>query len=141
MIIFHSAGERGVECSDLGHCHGLMRNAVWIDLFEPNEQEEIIVDMAFSIDLPTHREMQDIEVSRRLYKAENALFMTATVLTHADTSRPESTPVTFIYSDNRLITLRYANPLPFETFRAEREAELWRYDSGQKILEGLIEAI
>ncbi len=141
MIIFHSADERGIECDDLGHCHALMKKAVWIDVYQPSEQEEIIVDMAFSIDLPTHREMQDIEVSRRLYKADNALFMTATILTKADTSQPESSAVTFIFSDNRLITLRYAEPSPFEIFRQERESELGRYDSGQRILDGLIDAI
>ncbi len=141
MITFHSASERGVECTDLGHCHSLMRGAVWIDLFNPSEQEEIIVDMAFSVDLPTHREMQEIEVSRRLYKVNDALFMTATVLTKADTAQPESSAVTFIFADQRLITLRYADPLPFETFRAERESDFARYDSGQRVLEGLMETI
>ncbi len=76
MIIFHPAGEKGTECRDLAHSHALMSKAIWIDLFAPTEQEEIIVDMALSVDLPTHREMQDIEVSRRLYKEDNALFMT-----------------------------------------------------------------
>ena len=124
MIIFHPAGEKGIECRDLGHSHALMGKAVWIDLFKPTEQEEIIVDMAFSIDLPTPREMQDIEVSRRLYKEDGALFMTATVLTKADTSEPESAAVTFIFVDNRLITLRYADPSVFKIFRKERESNL-----------------
>jgi magnesium transporter len=141
MIIFHAAGERGVECSDLGHCHKLMNQAVWIDLYKPTEQEEIIVDMAFSIDLPTRSEMQDIEVSRRLYKVDSDLFMTANILTKSETGHPESNAVTFIYTDNRLVTLRYSQPHPFETFRAERESDLGRYDSGQRNFEGLIEAI
>jgi magnesium transporter len=141
MITFHPAGGPGVVCTDLGHCHELMRKSVWIDMFQPNEQEEIIADMAFGVDLPTHREMQEIEISRRLYKVDNSLFMTATLLTNADTSRPESTAVTFVFSDNRLITLRYAEPSPFEIFRAEREANLAQYDSGAKILAGLLEAI
>src|SRR2546421_12180468 len=97
--------------------------------------------MAFGIDLPTHREMQEIEVSRRLYKANDALFMTVTLLTRSDTMQPESSAVTFIFADNRLITLRYAEPLPFETFRVERESDLERYDSGQRIFEGLMSAI
>ena len=134
---FPPAGEKGIECRDLGQSHALMNKAVWIDLFEPTEQEEIIVDMVLGIDLPTRREMQDIEVSRRLYKEDNALFMTVTILTKADTSEPESTAVTFIFVDNRLITLRYADPSVFKMFRRERESELARYDSGQRILEGL----
>lgn len=118
-----------------------MRKTVWLDLFQPTEQEEIIVDMAFSINLPTHREMQQIEVSRRLYREGDALFMTATVLTKADTHEPASSPVTFIFAENRLVTLRYATPLPFETFRAERETELELYDTGLRNFEGLVNAI
>lgn len=141
MITFYPAGEKGTVCTDLGHCHAFMQRAIWIDILNPTEQEEIIVDMAFSIDLPTRREMQDIELSRRLYKVDDALFMTATILTKADTNRPESTAVTFIFADHRLLTLRYADPLPFEVFRKEREQDLARYDSGQRIVEGLLEAI
>jgi magnesium transporter len=141
MIIFHPAGEKGVECHDLGQSHALMNKAVWIDLFEPTEQEEIIVDMVLGLDLPTRREMQDIEVSRRLYKEDNALFMTVTILTKTDTSEPESTAVTFVFVENRLITLRYADPSVFKAFRKERESNLARFDSGERILEGLVDTL
>lgn len=114
---------------------------MWVDLHTPSEQEEIIVDMAFSIDLPTHREMQDIELSRRLYRADNAMFMTVTIITNADTKKPESTVVTFIYADDRLLTLRYADPLPFDRFKTEREQELSSYDTAHRIFEGLVSAI
>jgi magnesium transporter len=141
MIIFHAAGEKGIECRDLGHSHALVNNAIWIDLFEPTEQEEIILDMALGIDLPTRREMQDIEVSRRLYKDGSALFMTATIPIKADTNEPESTAVTFIFVDDRLITLRYAEPTAFKLFRHERESDLPRFDSGLRILEGLVDTL
>jgi magnesium transporter len=141
MITFHQAQAKALVCTDLGHCHAPMRKAVWIDLFNPSEQEEIIVDMAFSIDLPTHRQMNELEVSRRLYKLDETLFMTATVLTKSETERPESSSITFILAGDQLVTLRYADPVPFETFRLEREAELERYDSGPRVLEGLIGAL
>jgi magnesium transporter len=141
MITFHLASEKGVECVDIAHSHALMSKAVWIDLFEPTEQEEIILDMVFSIDLPTRREMQDIEVSRRLYKEDDALFMTSTILTKADTSEPESTAVTFVFADNRLITVRYADPSVFKMFRKERESNLAQYDSGQRVFEGLVDTL
>lgn len=141
MIIFHAAGEKGAECRDLGRSHALIQKAVWIDLIEPTEQEEIILDMAFSIDLPTRREMQDIEVSRRLYKEDNALFMTATILTKADTNEPESSAVTFIFVEDRFITLRYVEPAVFKLFRQERESDLARYNSGHRILAGLVETL
>ncbi|HEV3410030.1 MAG TPA: magnesium transporter CorA family protein [Chthoniobacterales bacterium] len=141
MITFHAAGEKGTECRELARSHALIQKAAWIDVFEPSEQEEIILDMAFSIDLPTRREMQDIEVSRRLYREGNAVFMTVTIPRKADTNEPESTTVTFIFVENRLITLRYADSAVFRLFRQERESDLARYDSGQRMLEGLVETL
>jgi magnesium transporter len=140
MITFHQPAEKGRQCTDLGHCHALMRHALWIDLLNPTEQEEIIVDMAFSIDLPSHREMQDLEVSRRLYRRDDALFMTATVLAKADSDKPESCAVTFILANEQLITVRHTESLPFETFRAERESDLGSYRSAEQIFDGLIGA-
>lgn len=118
-----------------------MRGAIWIDLHTPTEQEEIIVDAAFSIELPTHREMQDIEVSRRLYRNDQALYMTATLITKASTGLPQNSVVTFIVTQGRLITLRYTEPLPFAFFRSERESDLARYDSGLRVFGGLMEAV
>lgn len=141
MIVFHPAGEKGIECTDLGHCHALMQKAIWIDLFEPTEQEEIIMDMVFSVELPTRREMQDIEMSRRLYRTDEAVVMTTTILSKARTSEPESSAVTFVMAEGKLITLRYTDPQAFKTFRTEREGEPKRYDSAQRVFEGLVEAI
>ena len=50
--------------------------------------------MAFRIDLPPRREMQDIEVSRRLYKEDNALLMTGG---RPDQGRHERAAVTFVF--------------------------------------------
>jgi magnesium transporter len=110
-----------------------------MDLFEPTEQEEIVIEAALSVDVPTRREMQEIEVSSRLYRVNDDLFMTATILTKADSSEPESTAVTFILTADRLVTVRYADPLPFVTFRAQ--VDRGQFESGQKVFEGLLDAI
>ena len=139
MITFHAPGERGIDCTDLKSCHPLVRKAVWIDLYEPTEQEELIIEAAFCVDVPTRREMGEIEVSSRLYKVGDDLFMTAIILTKADTKEPGSTAVTFILTANCLITVRYADPLPFVTFRAQ--VDRGQFESGQRIFEGLLDTI
>jgi magnesium transporter len=141
MIHFHIPGEKSVLCTDLGHCHSLVQKAVWIDLFQPTEQEDIVMDAAFQIDIPTRPEMQEIEVSSRLYRQGEDLFMTATVLTNVDVGHPENTAVTFILSNSRLITVRHADPLPFRTFGASWDAESSQYGSGEKAFEGLMGAV
>ena len=65
------------------------------------------------ISVPTREEMQEIEVTSRLYVENGARYMTATLMCQSDTETPKTTPVTFILSGHRLITVRYDEPRPF----------------------------
>ncbi|MEP6936770.1 MAG: magnesium transporter CorA family protein [Chthoniobacterales bacterium] len=141
MITFYPPAESGVELSDLNLCPELTRKAIWIDLFEPTLEEEHALEAALGIDVPTREEMQEIELSSRLHKEKDVLFMTGTVLLKADTRYPESAVVTFILSPERLIVTRYADALPFKAFRTEREKNPGAYKSGYDILAGMIDAI
>src|SRR5262249_55317464 len=91
--------------------------------------------------VPTREEMQEIEVSSRLYTAGEASFMTATVLSQSDTALPQSSAVTFILTRRSLVTLRYAEPKPFTQFanRICRQAGL--AGASETVLVGLLEAI
>lgn len=40
---------------------------VWLDLVEPTKEEERLVESVLGIDVPTREEMEEIEVSSRLY--------------------------------------------------------------------------
>src|SRR3546814_1702483 len=59
----------------------LPEEVVWIDLLEPSPEEERFVDEALGLDVPSEEEMQEIEVSSRLYQERNALYMTVTLIT------------------------------------------------------------
>jgi magnesium transporter len=94
----------------------LPARTLWLDLYEPSEAEEDAVERALGIDVPTREEMKEIEASSRLYREDGALFMTATLVTNAETEAPESSAITFILAGERLVTVRYADPLPFRAF-------------------------
>jgi len=119
----------------------LPEGAVWIDLLAPTREEEVLAEEALAIELPTHEEMREIEISSRLYQENGALFMTATMMTHVDAESPEAEPVTFVLIGHRLATIRYANPLPFRVFatQVQRQSEL--AISGETVLAGLLDAI
>jgi magnesium transporter len=57
--------------------------------------------------------MLEIEVTSRLYVENGARYMTATLMCQSDTETPKTTPVTFILSGHRLVTVRYDEPRPF----------------------------
>src|SRR6516164_8458942 len=88
-------------------------SAVWIDLFNPTIPEDRAVERLAGIAVPTREDMQEIEISSRLYIESGARYMTATLMCHSDTDMPRTTAVTFILAGHRLVTVRYDEPRPF----------------------------
>src|SRR5207302_2080447 len=70
-------------------------------------------EKALGIAVPTREEMQEIEVTSRLYVENGARYMTATLMCQSETDAPKTTAVTFILAGHRLITVRYDEPRPF----------------------------
>jgi magnesium transporter len=87
--------------------------AVWFDLVKPTKHEDNLVERKLGIAVPTREEMQEIEVTSRLYVENGARYMTATLMCQSETDAPKTTAVTFILSGHRLITVRYDEPRPF----------------------------
>ena len=129
------------EVSDSASQAKAARVPVWIDLLSPTEEEVLEVEKRFGIEVPTREEMQEIELSSRLYDENGALFLTVSVLSQAASDAPQTEAVTFILVKKTLITLRYADPVPFKTFirRVKRTPSL---ASGcEAVLFGLLEQI
>ena len=91
----------------------LPESAVWFDLVNPHQRENKLVEQKVGVAVPTREEMQEIEVTSRLYVENGARYMTATLMCQSDSDTPKTTPVTFILSGHRLITVRYDEPRPF----------------------------
>src|SRR5581483_4717134 len=90
--------------------------AVWYDLLEPSADEIRAVEAKLKVELPRREEMQEIEISSRLYQDGDALFMTATLMSQVETPRPSSDAITFVVTPAALVTLRYSEPLSFTNF-------------------------
>jgi magnesium transporter len=119
----------------------LPAEAVWIDLVSPTPDEERQVEALLGVEVPTREEMQEIEVSSRLYEENGALYMTATVVSKADTVDPEASAISFILIGDRLVTVRYAEPQPFTLFTARCQRPTGAYARGDAILAGLLDAL
>src|SRR6267154_1372280 len=91
----------------------LPESAVWVDLGKPTAAEDKAVERLAGIAVPTREDMQEIEISSRLYIENAARYMTATLMCAADTQNPRTTAVTFILASHRLVTVRYDVPKPF----------------------------
>lgn len=118
-----------------------MSEAIWIDLDRPTEAEEDAVEAALGLDIPTREDMQEIEVSSRIYREGGALFLTAQVVASHDGRDTEIGPVTFVVRPDSLVTVHYHHPGSLKYF-AEWAA---RHDtvlaSGLDALLALLEAV
>jgi magnesium transporter len=116
-------------------------NAVWIDLVNPAPGEDKVVERLLGVGVPTREEMQEIEVSSRLYTEHHARFMTATLMCNSDTAAPKTTAVTFILSGHRLTTVRYDDPRPF-TLVSNKLARACPHNvNGEGVLLDLLDAV
>ena len=114
---------------------------VWVDLFNPTKDEENLIELWLGVSIPTREEMEEIEISSRLYAENGAHVMTATLPAHTDGDRPEMLPVTFVLAGERLVTIRYHEPRAFQTFPARAEKADTGCSNGETILVSLLEAI
>ena len=133
-----------VEESRLLHVDDLLSNSdrvVWADLFTPTKDEEAKIERWIGVGIPTREEMEEIEISSRLYAENGALFMTATLAASTDGDRPVMSPVTFVLAGGRLVTVRYHEPRAFQTFPMHAEKADIGCTSGETVLIGLLEAI
>src|SRR5436190_9859568 len=119
----------------------LPESAVWIDLIKPTAEEDKAVERLAGIAIPTREDMQEIEISSRLYIESSARYMTATLMCHSDTDMPRTTAVTFILGDHRLVTVRYDLPKPFALVEAKLARSCTPGITGEMVLMELLDAV
>src|SRR5436853_5849482 len=119
----------------------LAESAVWIDLVKPTPEEDKAVERLAGIAVPTREDMQEIEISSRLYIENGARYMTATLMCHSDTDMPRTTAVTFILAGHRLVTVRYDQPKPFALVENKLARSCSSGITGEMVLMELLDAV
>lgn len=94
-----------------------LSNSVWIDLYRPLPAQIAEVE-GLGVSVPSIEEMQEIEISSRLYREDGVDYMTVVLPGKNVEGAAVLAPVTFIICGKRLITVRHHNPGPFESFPA-----------------------
>lgn len=97
--------------------------AIWIDLYQP-EAVEVAAVSALGVEVPSLADMEEIELSNRLYHEGETHVMTVVLTGQTEGEARISAPVSFLLSPARLVTVRHHRPRSFETFapRADRSA-------------------
>lgn len=137
--MLHSYVTQGAGLAPLASDDDLTQ-AIWIDLYQPLDGQVKAVT-ALGYDIPTLADMEEIEISNRLYMDNGTAYMTGVLPGHLPDGSNAAMPVSFILNDRRLVTVRHHNPRPFETFPTRAERSSCGTSSPERVFLGLIEEI
>ncbi len=114
--------------------------ALWIDLYRPLPAQSAAVE-ALGVEVPTLEDMEEIEISNRLYREDKTDVMTVVLPGLSTTKAQMAGPVTFILSPTRLVTVRHHAPRPFETYPERADKTGMGCASPDHVFLGLIDEI
>lgn len=115
-------------------------DAEWIDLYLPQD-EEIDRLRALGVSVPNSADMEEIEISNRLYRENETDHMIAVLPGEMPDGTRASMPVAFILSRDRLVTVRHHAPRPFTTFPTRADRSTVGCATPDRLFIGLIEEI
>lgn len=118
-----------------------MDQVVWLDLLDASEDEVARVEDLVEFNVPTREEMDEIEVSSRLYQESDAVFLTITLPARAGKGEPQMAPVGFVLADWLLVTVRRTEPRAFTTFPKRATGSDIGLDNSSEVLLALLDAI
>lgn len=114
--------------------------ALWIDLWRPLPTQVEAVQ-ALGVMVPTREDMEEIELSSRLYHEDGRDFMTVVMPGLTPEGEQVSGPVCFILGSDRLVTVRYHAPRPFETFPTRAEKTPVGCTAPDRLFVGLVDEV
>ncbi len=141
MFSVFVAAEASLKKAVITDLAALPENAVWIDLVNPTAAEDKAVERLAGIAVPTREDMQEIEISSRLYIEAGARYMTATLMCQSESDMPRTTAVTFILAGHRLVTVRYDTPRPFPVVENKLARACSPTITGEQVLMELLDAV
>ena len=90
--------------------------AAWIDLLNPTDEEARLVEQTTGLHVPTLAELSEIESSSRLQRRGDVLYLSMPALVRGEALAATVTPVGFVLSKDRLITVRFADLPVFDAY-------------------------
>jgi magnesium transporter len=117
-----------------------LESAEWIDLMNATPEEEARV-RALRIDVPTLAEMEEIEISNRLYHEDDADYLTVVLPGQDGAGVQVMSPVCFAVTEHRLVTIRHHTPRPFETYPPRAGKSSLGCSTPDRVFLGLIEEV
>ena len=100
------------------HADGGLADAIWIDLQDGTEAERALVERATDLRVPARTELDEIESSSRLNEEQGVLTLSTPMVARVSGESFHVTPLGFVLTKQRLLTVRFTESKAFDTFTA-----------------------
>jgi magnesium transporter len=120
-----------------------LKDALWVDLVDPIEEERKAIQQAFGLRVPSRDQLAEIETTSRLRIENGALYLTAPLIFAADSEPWIVVPAGFVLSQRVLLTVRFDHLAAFDTVIAElgRSAQCTPALAFVRLLETIVDRI
>jgi len=141
MLSFHTRVAGQIDSTiDLSTAR-LPPDIIWIDMLNAVPAETTFVEKATGLHVPTLKELSEIESSSRLRAENGALYLSTPIVFGGETRDPSATPVGFVLTADRLITVRFQELTAFTIFLQRAAAVDVSHCGSAGAFVGLMEAI
>jgi magnesium transporter len=82
---------------------------IWVDLFQPTEEERRQVEAQYKIDIPSKDLLNEIESSSRLFNREGFICVSMPLIPSRDSEDPTPPPLGFVLTPAILVTVRFSD--------------------------------
>ncbi len=124
------------------HAGAGLEDVVWFDLLNPTDAERSLAERLTGLRVPALADLSEIESSSRLSAERGVLYLSAPTHLQDAQGVSHASPLGFVLSETRLLTVRYCHSPVFDQFAASlaRRQQEGAGGSGDLFL-GLLEAI
>lgn len=143
MLEFYQLEPQGLIFVEQNLCSLQGEKIVWVDIFNPSEEEISHVENHLNITIPSLQQTQRVEDSNRFYTKNSTLFMTCSIAVKEKVTKLLKTEmVSFILHPKFIITVRYSDIMPFFQFKNRLKIiDLKEVNTVDKIAVSIIETI
>lgn len=113
MFLAHPSGVVAASVTDRTQ----LDSAVWFDLLNPTDEEHDLAERLTGLRIPTRQDVEEIESSSRVYAEGQTLYLSTPLVRRID-DLSFASPVGFVLTHDRLVTIRYTDYMVFETVGA-----------------------
>ena len=139
MITIYHKQNNSVQVEKLTTQEAIPADAIWIDVDNPSDEDLAFVQKQLGVELPSKNEVWKNHILNRLYMRNNVAYMTAAIITKVGTPYPEGSAITFVLTQNALLTIRQISPTSFKEFAVRIQNPQENFPTAAHVLEGLLE--